>query len=98
MRELFKDECLKPAAGFSDVATVCIEGTGIGALVGGALGGLITSPVYYALLSRDGISSSHQLASFVIMGLGVLTGASMGSMIGGSSSYLAACQLENGEH
>ncbi len=89
----FSDLCCV-SGGMSQTEMVCLEGTSVGAGFGAVLGALITSPLYYSLLHRGGISSSHHMAGIFVIGCGMLTGAIMGSMIGGGSSYLASCQLD----
>lgn len=96
MQQLIMEES-KAVYGGTGVAQACVEGTGIGAVIGGVLGGLITSPIYYTLMSREGISSSHQMMSFFVVGIGVTAGVIVGSAIGGGTSYLAACQVA-GDH
>ncbi len=81
------------SGGISDIGLACLEGSSVGIGVGGVLGALVTSPLYYSLLNRGGISSSHHMAGLLVMGAGVIAGALTGSMIGGGSSYIASCQL-----
>lgn len=93
MRDLTTQQLNIIHGGMSNVTKVCAEGAGIGMLVGGMLGGLVASPIYLTLMSREGISSSHQLVGAMMVGMGVFSGMFFGSMIGSSSGYLASFQI-----
>lgn len=97
MRCLNNLEVSKIHGGMSETALVCIEGGGIGVVAGGLIGATLASPVYYTLINREGISSSHHLMGMFVIGVGIIAGAFFGSVIGTGSGFIAACQLEDAE-